>query len=66
MNLNESMILKLTNFLKGQATSVLDANERMYTLEEKVAQMKTIEEFLEYIRNYEQNQQILKQNIMER
>lgn len=58
-DLEDIMILKLSNFLKGQAQSVRDANEKMYSPERRLAEMETIERFLKYIKSYKRNQILL-------
>ena len=57
--MEDTMILKLSNFLKGQAQSIRDANEKMYSPERRLEEMKVIEEFLKYIKGYKRNQILL-------
>ena len=61
-DLNKIMIIKLTNFLKGQALLVKDANKSMSTPIERKQEMDVIEDFLNYIKSYENNIQILNKN----
>lgn len=47
--------LKLINSLKGSATMLTMANDKMYTPEERKAEMEAIERWTHYVRDYEQN-----------
>ena len=64
-DIENNIILKLKNFIKGQAQSIRDANEKMYSPERRLEEMKVIEEFLKYIKGYKRNQILLSKTDMD-
>ena len=50
---------RLRNSLKGQAMMCKDQNSMMATQEEKMEEMKVIEQFLRYVEDYEANQRMI-------
>lgn len=55
----ESIKRKLLNGLKGSMMLLMDANDKMYTAEQKRAEAKVIEEFVQYIKDYDKNIDII-------
>ena len=53
---------KLENALKGSALLLTMSGDNMYTPEERIAEMKAIEELTRYIRNYDRNKKIKKRH----
>ena len=50
---------KLENALKGSALLLTMSGDNMYTPEERIAEMRAIEELTKYIRNYDRNKKII-------
>ena len=55
----ESIQTKLLNCLRGSMMLLMDANDKMYTPEQKREEAKVIEEFVQYIKDYDKNQDII-------
>ena len=52
---------KLENSLKGSASMILDAGDKIYTPEERKIEMGVIEEVLQYVRDYSKNKRLLEE-----
>lgn len=55
----QQLLVKLENSLKGSALMLKMSNDTMYTPEEKLAEMKAIEELTHYIRDYYKNKDMI-------